>query len=84
MSCFQILCFFIFICVNVANVFQTLKFCKDLGRFTGLRAICVLGGDSMEKQFALMHENPVNLFRVIPNLTNLFVTIRNSFALVSC
>jgi hypothetical protein len=41
-------------------VFQTLKFSKDLGRYTGLRAICVLGGDSMEKQFALMHENPVS------------------------
>ena len=42
------------------HFFQTLKFSKDLGRYTGLRAICVLGGDSMEKQFALMHENPVS------------------------
>jgi len=47
--------------VAMFSSFQTLKFCKDLGRFTGLRAICVLGGDSMEKQFALMHENPVKL-----------------------
>ena len=37
---------------------QTLKFTRDLGRFTGLKSICILGGDAMEKQFALMHENP--------------------------
>ena len=37
---------------------QTLKFSRDLGRFSGLRIVCVLGGESMEKQFALMHENP--------------------------
>lgn len=37
---------------------QTLKFCRELGKFTGLKACCVLGGDSMERQFAAMHENP--------------------------
>ncbi len=37
---------------------QTRKFCLQLGRFTGLRTACVLGGESMERQFALMHENP--------------------------
>ena len=37
---------------------QTLKFTRDLGRFTGLKSICILGGDAMEKQFALMHEKP--------------------------
>ena len=37
---------------------QTLKFTRELGRFTGLKSVCVLGGDAMEKQFALMHENP--------------------------
>jgi len=37
---------------------QTRKFATELGRFTGLRAACILGGESMEKQFALMHERP--------------------------
>ncbi|XP_059087617.1 ATP-dependent RNA helicase DDX54-like isoform X2 [Tigriopus californicus] len=37
---------------------QTLKFTRDLGRFSGLRSVCILGGESMEKQFAQMHENP--------------------------
>ena len=37
---------------------QTRKFTNDLGRYTGLKSACVLGGESMEKQFALMHENP--------------------------
>lgn len=37
---------------------QTFKFFKELGRFTGLRATLVLGGDSIEEQFAAVHQNP--------------------------
>ena len=37
---------------------QILKFTRDLGKFTGLKAATILGGDSMEAQFAAMHENP--------------------------
>ncbi|KAM8961328.1 ATP-dependent RNA helicase DDX54 [Pelodytes ibericus] len=37
---------------------QTLKFCKELGKFTGLKTALILGGDSMEEQFAALHENP--------------------------
>ena len=37
---------------------QTLKFTRDLGKFTGLKAATVLGGDSMEAQFAAIHEIP--------------------------
>ena len=37
---------------------QTFKFTKDLSKFTDLKAICVLGGDSMEKQFEAIHDNP--------------------------
>ncbi len=37
---------------------QTLKFIRDLGRFTGLKAVVVLGGDSMENQFSAIHGNP--------------------------
>ncbi|XP_050465860.1 ATP-dependent RNA helicase DDX54 [Cataglyphis hispanica] len=37
---------------------QTLKFIKELGRFTGLKAAVILGGDSMDNQFSIIHENP--------------------------
>ncbi|XP_045622941.2 ATP-dependent RNA helicase DDX54 isoform X2 [Procambarus clarkii] len=37
---------------------QTLKFTKELGCYTGLRAAVILGGDSLEGQFAALHENP--------------------------
>lgn len=41
---------------------QTLRFAKELGKFTGLRYESILGGDSMEKQFAAIHENPDVIF----------------------
>ncbi|XP_023245258.1 ATP-dependent RNA helicase DDX54 [Copidosoma floridanum] len=37
---------------------QTLKFIKDLGKFTGLKSAVILGGDSMETQFSAIHGNP--------------------------
>ncbi|XP_011866116.1 PREDICTED: ATP-dependent RNA helicase DDX54 [Vollenhovia emeryi] len=37
---------------------QTLKFIKELGRFTGLKAVVILGGDSMDNQFSAIHGNP--------------------------
>ncbi|XP_042242834.1 ATP-dependent RNA helicase DDX54-like [Homarus americanus] len=37
---------------------QTLKFTKELGRYTGLRAAVIVGGDSIEGQFAALHDNP--------------------------
>ncbi|XP_052761501.1 ATP-dependent RNA helicase DDX54-like [Mya arenaria] len=37
---------------------QTLKFAKELGKYTGLRAAVVLGGDRMEEQFSALHSNP--------------------------
>nr|CAD7193783.1 unnamed protein product [Timema douglasi] len=37
---------------------QTLKFFKELGRFTDLRAAVILGGDSMDDQFSALHGNP--------------------------
>ncbi|XP_063066262.1 ATP-dependent RNA helicase DDX54 [Engraulis encrasicolus] len=37
---------------------QTMKFTRELGKFTGLKIALILGGDSMEEQFAALHENP--------------------------
>ncbi|XP_047416545.1 ATP-dependent RNA helicase DDX54 isoform X1 [Sciurus carolinensis] len=37
---------------------QTMKFTKELGKFTGLKTALVLGGDKMEDQFAALHESP--------------------------
>eukprot|EP00096_Caligus_rogercresseyi_P015644 TRINITY_DN8119_c0_g1_i1.p1 TRINITY_DN8119_c0_g1~~TRINITY_DN8119_c0_g1_i1.p1 ORF type:complete len:787 (+),score=227.43 TRINITY_DN8119_c0_g1_i1:263-2362(+) len=37
---------------------QTLRFFKELAKFSGLRAMSILGGESMEKQFEGIHNNP--------------------------
>ncbi|KAL2503649.1 putative DEAD-box ATP-dependent RNA helicase 29 [Abeliophyllum distichum] len=37
---------------------QTLKFTKELGRFTDLRVSLLVGGDSMESQFEELAQNP--------------------------
>ncbi|KAI6234085.1 ATP-dependent RNA helicase [Aphelenchoides fujianensis] len=37
---------------------QTFKVVKELGRFTGLRCACLVGGDNMDEQFDAMHQNP--------------------------
>ncbi|EAT38852.1 AAEL009285-PA [Aedes aegypti] len=37
---------------------QTFKFIKQLGKFTDLKTILVLGGDSMDSQFAAIHTLP--------------------------
>lgn len=37
---------------------QTFKFTKELGRFTDLKSALILGGDSIERQFATIHDNP--------------------------
>ena len=37
---------------------QTLKFTKEIGKFTGLKAAVIVGGEDMDSQFAALHENP--------------------------
>lgn len=37
---------------------QTYKFVKELGKFTKLQSTCLLGGDSMDNQFARLHASP--------------------------
>ncbi|XP_065897947.1 ATP-dependent RNA helicase DDX54-like [Dysidea avara] len=37
---------------------QTMKFTKELGKFTDLRSVLILGGDSMEDHFSAIHNNP--------------------------
>lgn len=37
---------------------QTLKFIKEIGKYTGLLSAVILGGDSMEYQFDSLHSNP--------------------------
>lgn len=37
---------------------QTIKFLKEIGRYTGLRSAVILGGDSMDDQFSAIHGNP--------------------------
>lgn len=44
--------------IDCINVFQTLKFVKEIGKFTNLKSAVVLGGDPMEAQFSIMHSAP--------------------------
>ncbi|GAB6028281.1 ATP-dependent RNA helicase ddx54 [Chamberlinius hualienensis] len=37
---------------------QTLKFLNELGKFSSLKAVAILGGDKMDNQFEAIHENP--------------------------
>jgi ATP-dependent RNA helicase DDX54/DBP10 len=37
---------------------QTLKFSKELAKFTDLRCALLVGGDSLEDQFVQMTSNP--------------------------
>ncbi|KAH9508307.1 ATP-dependent RNA helicase ddx54 [Bulinus truncatus] len=37
---------------------QTLKFAKEIGKFTGLKAAVILGGDRIDDQFAALHDFP--------------------------
>jgi ATP-dependent RNA helicase DDX54/DBP10 len=37
---------------------QTFKFTKQLGKYTDLKAAVILGGDKIEDQFNIIHENP--------------------------
>lgn len=37
---------------------QTLKFFRELGKFSDLKAAVILGGDSMDDQFSAIHGNP--------------------------
>uniref|UniRef100_A0A915LIN0 RNA helicase n=1 Tax=Meloidogyne javanica TaxID=6303 RepID=A0A915LIN0_MELJA len=37
---------------------QSFKFVKELGRYTGLLCACLIGGDDMDEQFAVLHKHP--------------------------
>ncbi|KAI6184546.1 DNA RNA helicase and DBP10CT domain containing protein [Aphelenchoides bicaudatus] len=37
---------------------QTFQVVKEMGKFTGLRCACLIGGDSIEEDFDALHQNP--------------------------
>lgn len=37
---------------------QTVKFFREIGRFVNLKVATILGGDSMENQFQVIHDKP--------------------------
>lgn len=45
---------------------QTLRFIRELGKFAGLKATAVLGGDSMEQQFSTMHMSKPDIIVATP------------------
>ncbi|KRY29689.1 ATP-dependent RNA helicase DDX54, partial [Trichinella spiralis] len=63
---------------------QTFKFLKEvLGKFTGLRASVIIGGDSMEDQFAAIHENPDVVIATPGRLLHLIVEMNLSLKSVN-
>uniref|UniRef100_A0AC34QK98 RNA helicase n=1 Tax=Panagrolaimus sp. JU765 TaxID=591449 RepID=A0AC34QK98_9BILA len=52
---------------------QTFFVVKQLGKFTGLRAACLVGGDSMDEQFTAIHGNPDILIATPGRLLHLAV-----------
>uniref|UniRef100_A0A914X7N1 RNA helicase n=1 Tax=Plectus sambesii TaxID=2011161 RepID=A0A914X7N1_9BILA len=52
---------------------QTFKVIKEIGRFTGLRAAALVGGDSMDEQFSVIHSNPDILVATPGRLLHLVV-----------
>ncbi|KAG0725283.1 ATP-dependent RNA helicase DDX54 [Chionoecetes opilio] len=63
---------------------QTLRFTKEMGRFTGLRAAVVLGGDSLEGQFAAMHDNPDIIIATPGRFMHVCVEMNLKLASVEC
>ncbi|XP_064024507.1 ATP-dependent RNA helicase DDX54 isoform X1 [Pogoniulus pusillus] len=55
---------------------QTLKFTKELGKFTGLKTALILGGDKMEDQFAALHENPDIIIATPGRLVHVMVEMK--------
>ena len=60
------------IVVLVNRSAQTLQFTKELGKFTGLKAAVIRGGDSMEDQFSVIHQNPDMYIFHLLNIQNAF------------
>ncbi|NWZ69149.1 DDX54 helicase, partial [Acrocephalus arundinaceus] len=63
---------------------QTLKFTKELGKFTGLKTALILGGDKMEDQFAALHENPDIIIATPGRLVHVAVEMKLKLHTVDC
>ncbi|KPM06342.1 ATP-dependent RNA helicase DDX54-like protein 1 [Sarcoptes scabiei] len=59
---------------------QTHKFVRELTRFTDLRCETILGGDSMERQFAKIHENPDIIIATPGRLLHIAVEMNLKFS----
>eukprot|EP01134_Creolimax_fragrantissima_P003038 CFRG3038T1 len=52
---------------------QTLQFIKDLGKHLSMRSCLIVGGDSIDDQFTLLHSNPDIVVATPGRLTHLLV-----------
>lgn len=52
---------------------QTLKFVKELGKYTDIRSCLLVGGDSMEQQFEYIASNPDIIIATPGRLMHLIV-----------
>jgi hypothetical protein len=62
---------------------QTLRFFKEFARFTDLRVVCIVGGESIDSQFADLTTNPDVIIATPGRLLHLTVEVAD-FTLASC
>lgn len=55
---------------------QTLKFCKSFAKFTSLRLALLVGGESMEQQFAVLAHNPDIIIATPGRLMHMLMEVR--------
>lgn len=70
----------IVICPSRELAMQCLKFVKELGKYTDLRAVLILGGDSLDDQFSRLHENPDIIIATPGRLLHVVVEMEFSLA----
>ena len=61
---------------------QTLKFTKELAKYTDLRACALVGGDNMDEQFAAMAANPDIIVATPGRLMHLMIEMKSNLKTV--
>uniref|UniRef100_A0A1I8B6Z1 RNA helicase n=1 Tax=Meloidogyne hapla TaxID=6305 RepID=A0A1I8B6Z1_MELHA len=61
---------------------QSFRFVKELGRYTGLICACLIGGDDMDEQFAVLHKHPDILIATPGRLLHLVIEMGLKLAAV--
>src|SRR5207244_1020745 len=61
---------------------QTYSFAKELAKFTDLKINVILGGDSMEHQFEIMHSSPDIIIATPGRLLHVLVEMKTKLSAI--